>query len=199
MTEFAKYGEIISRCMGNKDNEFLEAYKRNREIQIDEIVEFSQVATAIICMMFEKYDKDVWDGTPTALYGEIKNIAETEKWNLNIDTNDRYFPKSVKSFGRRLNEIKPTLKAKGLEITRYEESDQQKTRKIKIWKVLSETSETSEGQKSCSNLDKSSDKTSDDTSNNEKMSSEENGQNHAQNHGFGQETRSDDILRCSVG
>jgi len=205
MTEFAKYGEIISRCMGNKDGEFLNVYKKNREIQVDEIVEFSEVATVIMCMMFKKYGEDngdyreIWDGTPTELYTEIKNIVETDKWELNIDTSDRYWPKNVKSLGRRLNEIKPTLKAKGLEITRYEEHDQQKTRKIKICKVLSETSETSEGDKSRSNLGKSSDDTSDDTGNNEKVLSEEKGQNHAQNQGFGRRTRSDDILRGSIG
>ena len=199
MTEFAKYGEIISRCMGNKDNEFLKAYKKNREIQVDEIVEFSQVATAIMCMMFQKYDElKEWDGTPTALYTEIENIADSPKWELNIDTTDRYWPKNVKSLGRRLNEIKPALKAKGLVITRYEEPDKHKTRHIKICKVLSETSETSEGDKSRSNLDNFSDKTSDNTGNTEKVLSEENGQNRAQNQVFGQETTSDDTLHVSI-
>jgi len=194
MTEFAKFGEIISRCMGNKDNEFINAYKKNREIQVDEIVEFSQVATAVICMMFRKYDNDIWDGTPTALYTELRNIAESDKWELNIDTSDRYWPKNVKSLGRRLNEIKPTLKAKGLEIINYRDADEQRTRKIKIRKVMSETVETSRSEKSCSKLDNLMDKTSDNMDDIE-VKSENVNLNCAQNEVFGQGTKLDDTLR----
>jgi hypothetical protein len=197
MTEFSKYGEIIARCMGYSDNEFIRAYEQNRQIQVDEIIEFSQVATTIMCMMFEKYnDKDFWDGTPSELYGEIKNIADTEKWNLNIDTSDRYWPTNVKSFGRRLNEIIPTLNEKGLKITRYEEPDKKKTRKIKIRKVLSETSETSDGDNSRSKTDSFSDETSDDI---EKVSAENIDLNCAQNQVFGRRTTSDDIICDSMG
>jgi hypothetical protein len=111
MTEFSKYGEIIARSMDHPKNEFIKVYERNRQIQVDEIVESSQLAIVIICMMFQKYvDSKEWDGTPSALLGEIKNIIETEKWNLNIDTSDRYFPKRANSLSRRLNELAPTLK-----------------------------------------------------------------------------------------
>jgi hypothetical protein len=101
-------------------------------------------------MMFEKYkERNDWEGTPTALYGEIKSIVETDS-GLNINTNDRYFPKNVKSLGRHLNELIPTLKEKGLEITRIELADKLRTKIIKIRKV---SPETPESQKSCSNLD----------------------------------------------
>jgi hypothetical protein len=203
MTEFSKYGEIIARCMGYADNEFIEAYERNRQIQVDEIVEFSQVATVIMCMMFEKYShNDTWEGTPSALFGECKNIAETETWNLNIDTKDRYWPKNAQSFGRRLNEIIPTLKEKGLEITHFKLTDRNKTRMIKIRKVLSDVVPSSESQNPRSDLDNSSDDIADKTLNSmdeiEQISSENNDQNNAQNDVFGQETRSDDIIHGSI-
>jgi hypothetical protein len=169
MTEFAKYGEIIARCMGYKDDDFIEAYKRNKEIQTDEIVDSSQVATVIMCMMFEKYGefegdlRQEWIGTPTELYGEIKSIVDTEKWNLNIDTKDKYWPKSASSLIRRLNEIIPTLKEKDLEITYFREPNKQGTKKIKIRKIPSEPSEPSEDQNLCSKTPKSSDGISDNT------------------------------------
>ena len=145
MSEFSKYGEIIARCMGIKNDEFIQAYERNRQIQVDEIVESSQLATVLMCMMFRKYEElEEWNGTPTELLGEIKNIVETEMWSLNIDTSDRYFPKKSNSLSRRLNELTPTLKEKGLEITNYRESNAQGTKKIKIRKISSEPSEPSE-------------------------------------------------------
>jgi hypothetical protein len=208
MTEFTKYGEIISRCMGNKDNEFLEAYKRNREIQTDEIIESSQIATILMYMMFQKYgNNDIWEGTPTALYGEIKNIVDTdankETPELNINTYDKYYPKSVKSFGRRLNEIIPTLKDKGLEIYRYEESDTLRTKKIIIRKVSPETPETPESDKSRSNLDNFSGDTSGDikdiSGDIEKVSPENNDLNRAQNKTSGDMGDMDDIIRGSIG
>jgi hypothetical protein len=55
MADFAEYGEIISRCMGNKDNDFLDAYNRNTELQVDEIIATSEVATCLMYMMFVKY------------------------------------------------------------------------------------------------------------------------------------------------
>lgn len=145
MSEFSKYGEIIARCMGATNNEFVQAYDQNRQIQVDEIVESSQLAVVLMCMMFRKYPElQEWVGTPTELLGEIKSIVETEKWNLNIDTSDRYFPKKSNSLSRRINELTPSLKEKGLEISNYRESDAQGTKKIKIRKISSEPSEPSE-------------------------------------------------------
>ena len=82
-------------------------------------------------MMLEKYSKErgygdnfEWTGTPTALYGEFKNIVDSESWNLNIDTKSRYYPKAVNTFTRRLNEVIPSLKEKGLKITYYKEGEE---------------------------------------------------------------------------
>lgn len=55
MADFSGYGEIIARCMGYKDNEFLAAYYRNIDVQIDEIIDSSQVAICLMYMMYGKY------------------------------------------------------------------------------------------------------------------------------------------------
>ena len=36
MADFEEYAEIISRCMGYRENEFLRVYQKNINIQIDE-------------------------------------------------------------------------------------------------------------------------------------------------------------------
>jgi hypothetical protein len=199
MSEFAKYGEIVARCMGCKDYEFLAAYNRNRQIQTDEVIDSSQLATVIMCMMYEKHDTlKEWTGTSTDLYVEIKSIVEDDIWNLNIDTKDRYWPKSTRSLGRRLNELLPALGQKGLEITRYKEPDKNKTKKIKIRKMSSEMPEMPEDQNLSSFLPKNSDDIKDDiqslSSGTPVMSSENIPQIRSQNEDFGRETTSDDLV-----
>ena len=44
MAEFAIYGETASRCMGNEQNRFTDAFKKNRELQATQILETSPVA-----------------------------------------------------------------------------------------------------------------------------------------------------------
>lgn len=199
MSEFAKYGEIIARCIGYKENEFLIAYERNRQVQTDEIIDSSQLATVIICMMFEKYESQKeWIGTPTELHLEIKNMVDNDIWNLNIDTKDRYWPKKANSLVRRLNELLPALIQKGLEITRYKESNKNNTKKIRIRKIPSEPSQQSEDQNMSSFLPKSSDAIMDDSDNIQSISSENIVQIRAQIEEFGRETISDGIITNSI-
>ena len=139
MADFAEYGEIISRCMGNEANRFLEAYKRNTQLQIDEVIASSEVATCLMYMMFTKYGeskgdyREEWIGTPSALLGELNIVAETE--DLNIDISDRYWPKAAYALTMRLKEIAPTLKEKGLEIDFLINQGEEKGRGIRIRKT----------------------------------------------------------------
>jgi hypothetical protein len=200
MTEFAKYGEIIARCVGYKDNEFIEAYKRNREIQTDEIIESSQVASCLMYMMYTKYDESngdfraEWDGTMSALLREFKAITDTDVGGLNIDTKNKYWPKNANVLRRRLNELAPTLKEAGLELTFYKTPDRNRTKKIKIRKIPSEPSEPSANEKSSSKAVKNADATADGNETLFKTSSANIDQNHAQNEDFGRSDDADDTL-----
>jgi hypothetical protein len=48
MADFAEIGEIISRCMGNEGNEFLTAYYRNIDLQIEEGIAANLVGNTIV-------------------------------------------------------------------------------------------------------------------------------------------------------
>jgi hypothetical protein len=48
MADFVESGEIISRCIGNKDNQFINAYYENIKLQTEEIFETNLVASAIL-------------------------------------------------------------------------------------------------------------------------------------------------------
>ena len=110
MAEFAEYGEMISRCMGNPGNLFINAYRKNIELQSREVIDSSTIAPAIIQLMTRRNDED-WIGNATSLLAELKEDAET----LKIDTG-KYWPKSPSLLSRRLNEIKVNLKQVGIEI-----------------------------------------------------------------------------------
>jgi hypothetical protein len=111
MAEFAEYGEIISRCMGNPSNLFINAYRKNIQLQSREVIDSSSIAPTIIQFMTRRNDED-WIGNATSLLSELAYDADT----LKIDTKSKYWPKSANSLSRRLKEIKVNLKQVGIDI-----------------------------------------------------------------------------------
>ena len=94
MADFAKNAEIISRCMGNRGNLFLEVYYKNIELQTEELLESSPVATAIVKFMDAKGE---WKGSATELLGELEPIA----LELKINTKSKLWPKSPNVLSRK--------------------------------------------------------------------------------------------------
>jgi hypothetical protein len=47
MADFADIGEIVSRCMGRDNNEFLNAYYRNIDLQVEEAIAANPLANAV--------------------------------------------------------------------------------------------------------------------------------------------------------
>jgi hypothetical protein len=111
MAEFAEYGEMISRLIGNPANKFINSYYRNISLQSQEVIESSVVASAIIQLMNSR-NYDDWIGTATSLLSELEYHAESIK----INTNGKAWPKAPHILGRRLNEIKVNLNQVGIEI-----------------------------------------------------------------------------------
>ncbi len=134
MSDFAKTAEIISRCMGNKNNEFMDAYFRNIELQTDEILNTSLVASAVVKLMSggtwknEKYQDEEypylerWNGDATKLLGEL-DLVVGDKVQRN-----KWWPKLPNILSRRLNEVKANLLEGGLQV---EEGNQDRATRIK--------------------------------------------------------------------
>jgi hypothetical protein len=51
MADWAYHCEIIARCMGYGDLDFLKAYENNSKIQIEEVIETSQIATCLLYLV----------------------------------------------------------------------------------------------------------------------------------------------------
>ena len=54
MADFEEYAEIIARCMGYQEDEFLRVYQDNIGVQIDEAIQASPLSMAVIELMDEQ-------------------------------------------------------------------------------------------------------------------------------------------------
>jgi hypothetical protein len=106
MADFAGSGEMVSRCIGYAENEFVEAYLNM--IQKEEMIESSIVAK-ILLQFIE--DMDSWEGTVSELYQMLTPISNGSGFS-----NNKLWPTAPNSPSRKLNELSPTLKEKGVEI-----------------------------------------------------------------------------------
>ena len=204
MADFEEYAEIIARCMGYPEDEFLRVYQDNIGVQIDEAIQASPLSMAVVELMTDEIIKDEKTEeeigikpkepltmTPTDLHIELENIAVT-KLNLSV-SKIKSWPKSSNQLSRRLNEIKTNLREKGIVVERYK--DEKSIRKIKICRVSSTSPYRQEPQNQPQNPNKFLDDTFDDRNN---VSSNNNIENQAQNNDFGRYDSIDDTLHIKV-
>ena len=175
MADWAEWCEIISRCIGNKDGAFLEAFENNRKIQIEQIIESSQVATCLTYYVdnnadvFDKLGVDGlpnwgFEGTASELLDNLQLIAPS----LGIDARNKWWPKAPNALSRRLNEIAHTLREAGIEIEFLTSVGRDRVRNIRIRKIPSIPSKSSQNEKQAQ---KSTDN-DDDITNKPKISSQ---------------------------
>ena len=111
MADWTEYSEIIARCMGYKENEFLNTYKKNIGLQSDEVINASPVATALIRFM-ELSTKNEVELTATKWLALLEETAE----DMGIDTRYKSWPKAANYFSQRLRELENTLRGIGINI-----------------------------------------------------------------------------------
>jgi hypothetical protein len=137
MADFAEIGEIISRCMGNDKDAFINAYNRNIELQTEEAIAANLLGNAMIQFV---QDKPEWIGTASRLHMELEAKAAV----LNINVHDKSWPKSANSLSRKLNLIKTNLREIGIEVDKCYLDEKRKSRGVKIRKISSEPSKREE-------------------------------------------------------
>lgn len=126
MADFAEYGEIIARCIGIKENEFIESYFENIETQNNEVIESSIIANVLIDFM---EDKDKWEGSATLLHTTLTNFIENKDERLSRI--NKIWPSAPNTLSRKINELIPTLKEKGIDII-HNYDNKRRGRQIKI-------------------------------------------------------------------
>ena len=128
MADFTRWGVAITKAMRINPEEFLQAYRDNKAMQNEEAVSNNAVASAVMALMEER---ETWRGTASALLEELEKKAEEEKINIK----GKGWPKAANSLSRKLNELKSTLQAAGVEIYR----DRQDKRIIFLERTLDAT------------------------------------------------------------
>lgn len=111
MADWTEYGEIIARCMGYKEREFLTAYYNNLELQTEEVLESSPVAIALIDFMARIEGNEHSDSATKWL-----SLLEIKANVLGINTQIKSWPKGASPLSRRLHELATTLRDVGIEI-----------------------------------------------------------------------------------
>lgn len=111
LADFAECGELVARCMGFKEGEFLKAYDNNIKLQWQEIIDSSTVGESVVELM---KDLQIWGpGKYRVLLDELRAKAI----GIGIDVNAKgAFPKQPSNLGQRLNKVKTTLRELGIEI-----------------------------------------------------------------------------------
>jgi hypothetical protein len=144
MADSALWCEAISRAMGYKENEFLNAYYNNIRLQNAEVIESNPVAFAIkkfVEHILSANDDSlnpnnlIFRGTPAELLEELIKMALENK----ISTLSREWPKDQRWLVRRINQIKSNLQQDlGIEIRI--ERDSKNTSTVKIERNVSSVS-----------------------------------------------------------
>ena len=139
MADWAEWCEVISRCMGEEDNAFINAYTQNIELQTEEIIAGSDLASVIVA-----HTED-FDGTSTELLAKLNLYADSN----GVDRNNRYWPKTASSLSYHLHLLQRTLRDVGIEVGEYRDtSTKNSTRKITIRITPSDAVRPSEMEKS---------------------------------------------------
>ena len=120
MADWAEWCEIISRCMGEKDDAFINAYNENISLQVEEIVESSELAIVIRQLVYE--NERTFEGTVTELLLKLNLLADS----INIDRNNRYWPKTASKLSHGLHILQKTLRDIGISVDSYRDTEYQK-------------------------------------------------------------------------
>jgi len=110
MADFALWGCAIARALGHSEEEFLAAYEGNTDARNEEALQASPVAAMVVELMEQRTE---WEGTPTDLLVELKELAEQRR----VNTKAKGWPQAAHALSRRLNEVRPNLAAVGIGIT----------------------------------------------------------------------------------
>jgi Bifunctional DNA primase/polymerase, N-terminal len=109
MADFAVWGESISRAMGYKPMEFVNAYKENIGRQNVEAIEANTLAQAIekfVDIWYEEGKITFWEGSTKEALEQLNKISQV----YNIDTTSKAWPKAANSLTRRLRPILSNLR-----------------------------------------------------------------------------------------
>ena len=109
LADFVIWGEVISRVIGNKDNEFLKAWHQNVQQQNINVVQNNPFAGLLVDYVFNyHYDQTEIQIEPMQLYLDLRNRSDERKLDIN---RAQWFPQSPEWMTRKIQGLTEDLKA----------------------------------------------------------------------------------------
>ncbi len=109
LADFVIWGEVISRVIGNKDNEFLKAWYQNVQQQNINVVQNNPFAGLVIDYVLNfHYNQTEFQIEPMQLYLDLRNRSDERKLDIN---RAQWFPQSPEWMTRKIQGLTEDLKA----------------------------------------------------------------------------------------
>lgn len=114
MSDFEVYGEVISRVIGNDENQFVSSYHKKLEEASVTSQESFPLITVVDYLMKEKNE---YEGTAKDLHALLVSFAHA----LDIDIHSKYviFPKAPNKLWKSFQEIDEMLKRVGFKVRKF--------------------------------------------------------------------------------
>jgi hypothetical protein len=114
MAEFAEWSVACSPDFTVNEDDFIDAYERNRATAVASVVEADSVASAIQEFSHRRHDKHEgeWEGNATELLEMLDPIAGEKI------VKQRSWPKSSQAMGKAVARVAPVLRAAGIPVDR---------------------------------------------------------------------------------
>ena len=151
MADWTEYGEIIARCIGYRNEEFLTAYHDNIKLQTEEVLESSPVAIALIDYM-SVLEPELYSTSATKWLSLLEIRADM----LGINTQGKLWPKGANPLSRRLKELVTTLRETGLDLE-WSTDPATKRRTITVRKIAFIASPSSPNENQARNSERGND------------------------------------------
>jgi len=115
LADFEVWGEIISRCMGNTPNKFLEQYYQKI---IQGNISAQESYPMIDAVQILMKDRKIYQDSALNFFNDVSQIAEE---SLKINLKDRFvkFPKHYNQVTKHLKVVKPLLRTSGFDIVTF--------------------------------------------------------------------------------
>ena len=131
MADFALWGSAIAEVLGYGQEVFLAAYERNRNMQNEEVLQDSLVATVVRHFM---QTRDIWKNTASQTLSALTELAIDLQMN---PQKEKGWPTAANSLSRKLNELKTNLAEDGIKVDTEQKLGQ--SRAILLVKVTANT------------------------------------------------------------
>jgi hypothetical protein len=108
LADFVIWGEVISRVIGNQENEFLKAWRKNTHQQNVNVLQNNPLAGLLIDYVFNQHDQIEFRIEPAQLFVNLRSYAIGKQIDI---VHGKWFPQNAEWLSRKIRTLKEDFKA----------------------------------------------------------------------------------------